>query len=355
MTRSSSWFSSTLFPGSALTEQQATLLAVLHAGVRDSVELAPLIRALSYEYPGNYFYKLRRLARLIDQGVPWVDALEQTPGALTADMVLALRVGQHSGIVQATFEQLRQESSEQLLGREKAHWRSYLAYWLTVSLVMLVLFSFFNYFITPTLRKMMLEFDMASGARNLEIVSLYAMLPLYIAFAITCLGILFNWSESFRSWLIGRLRIPMESMTRKQSLILRILANSTEHGRPMAGTLSTLAKYHWDSGIRKKLLIARNEIEHGAQDWVAIQSVGLISDPQREALLGQTNQDQAWVLRSLAKNLSAHEQYRWGWSQSMIHPLMLIAFGLAVLGICWSVLDGLYMLVTELAKETGWR
>jgi hypothetical protein len=39
----------------------------------------------------------------------------------------------------------------------------------------------------------------------------------------------------------------------------------------------------------------------------------------------------------------------------MIHPLMLIAFGLAVLGICWSVLDGLYMLVTELAKETGWR
>jgi type II secretory pathway component PulF len=355
MIRSSSWFSSTLFPGSALAEQQATLLAILDGCLRSSVELAPMIRALSHEYPGSYSYKLRRLARLLDQGVPWVDALEQTPDALPEDTVLALRLAQHSGIVHSTMDQLRLESSEELLDRDRAHWRSYLAYWLTVSLMMIVVFSLLSYFIVPTLRQMVAEFDLPNASRNLENVLRYSMLPLFIVFGFTCLGILLNWSESFRLWLLSWLRLPIDSMSRKKGSFLRILANAIEQGRPVSGTLSTLAKYHWDSDFRKKILIARNEIEQGGETWSCLCAVGLLSASEKEVLHGESNEDRAWVLRSLARSLSSHQRYRWGWLQSMVHPLVMVFFGLAVLGISSAVIDGLYSLVWQLANETHWR
>lgn len=38
-----------------------------------------------------------------------------------------------------------------------------------------------------------------------------------------------------------------------------------------------------------------------------------------------------------------------------IHPLITIAFGLAVLGISAAVIDVSYSIVIELAKDTSWR
>lgn len=349
------WHSSTFIPGSHLIEQQSTLLALLHSSLVDPVDLAPLIRELSREYPGNYAYKLRRLARLIEQDVPWVDALEQTPGALPADSVLALRIGQQSGISNATLEQLRMDNAEDLLCREKSHWKSYLSYWLSVSFVMTVIYGAFTNLILPTIRRMMEEFGIEQSLMKLELVERYSVFPFLTALVLICSGLLLNWSESFRTWLLNLLRIRTDSSTKKQATLLNILANTTKHGRPMSGALSTLAKFHGDPDMRKRLLVARNEIEQGTEPWESLNSVGLITQLQKETLQGQSNENQAWILRTLARSLRAHEQFRWGWLTAIVQPLILIVFGLSVLGLSSTILDGLYSIVSELAKDTRWR
>lgn len=351
----SSWFSSTFIPGSPLLEQQSTLLAVLQTGLRESIPLASMLRALASEYPGSYSQKIRRLARLIDQGESWVDALEQTPGALPADTVLALRIGQQSGITNATFEQIRLENSEDLMLLEKPQWKRYVAYWLATSLVMICLLSFFAYFIAPTLKKMMEEFGIEQGIWNISMAMRYAVLPVIVTLGLIIAGIVLNWSSITRSSLSNLLRLPTESWGSKNATLLGILANTTKHGRPMAGALSTLAKFHTDSEIRRRLLIARNEIEQGAEQWESLRAVGLLSPPQKEILLDQSNENQSWILRNLSKSLRYRQQYRWKWLESLVHPLIVIVFGFAVLGICSATLDSLYSIVSELAKDTSWR
>jgi hypothetical protein len=80
-----------------------------------------------------------------------------------------------------------------------------------------------------------------------------------------------------------------------------------------------------------------------------------LSESQTKALEGQSNEDQAWILRSLAKSIDSKQRYRWQWFQSIIHPLITFAFGIAVLGISAAVIDVLYSIVIELAKDTSWR
>lgn len=348
------WLSTTWIPGSQVAEQQATFLALLHASLRESVPLAPMIRALSREYPGSYQMKLLRVSGLIDQGEDWLDAIEQTPGTLPEDSVLALRLGQQSGIIHPTLEQLRIENASELIDQEPQQWRSYLVYWFAVSLMIVSILTAISYFIIPTFLKMLEEFGI-KGKQNLLLYGRYIAAPIRIALVLLCLGILLSWSQTIRSWLVRILRIPVSSREQKHSSLLGILANVVEHGRPMAGAFSTLAKYHTDSKIREKLLVARNEIEQGSDAWVSLKSVGLLSESQTKALEGQSNEDQAWILRSLAKSIDSKQRYRWQWFQSIIHPLITFAFGIAVLGISAAVIDVLYSIVIELAKDTSWR
>ena len=349
------WLSTTWIPGSRAAEQQATFLALLHASIQESAPLGPMIRALSREYPGRYQYKLIQVAALIDQGVDWVDAIEQTPGTLPPDSVLALRLGQQSGITNSTLEQLRSENTAELIDQEPQEWRSYLIYWLAVSLMIMSILSLISYFIIPTFLNMMDEFELQRGRRNLALYVSYVKTPVVIALGLLCAGILLNWSQGIRSWLASLFGIPSTSRTEKYSSLLGILANVIQHGRPISGALSTLAKYHSDGKLRDKLLMARNEIEQGTEPLDSLKSVGLLSEPQTLALKGQSNEDQAWILRSISKGIDSKQRYRWQWFQSIIHPLITFAFGLAVLGLSASIIDALYSIVTELANDTSWR
>ena len=349
------WLSTTLIPGSRLNEQQASVLAVLHASARDSVPLQPLIRALSSEYPGRYSVTLFKLSSLLDQGVPWIEALEQTPDALPSDTVLALRLGLQGGIVLPTFEQLRHENAVALLEQEPLILKSALIYWFAVSLVMFYLLGLFNYFIVPTLLRMMEEFDLrGAGYNKLKLVLSYAIFPALISLGLTALALVLNWSETLKNWMRRLLGRPANSQ-QTQSALLRMLANSIEFGRPIGGTLSTLAKFHHDASVRKDLLVARKEIEQGSDGIAALESVGLLTPKEKEALVDQSAKNQAWVLRSFADARISPHQYRWAKWQSLLHPLAIAVFGLTVLGITSAVLESLYGLVSAPATDTNWR
>jgi type II secretory pathway component PulF len=230
-----------------------------------------------------------------------------------------------------------------------------LIYWFAVSLVMFYLLGLFNLFIVPTLLRMMEEFDLrGAGYKKLKLVLNYAIFPALISLGLTALALVLNWSETLKNWMRRLLGRPANSQ-QTQSSLLRMLANSIEFGRPIGGTLSTLAKFHHDASVRKDLLVARNEIEQGSDGIAALESVGLLTPKEKEALVDQSAKNQAWVLRSFADARISPIQYRWAKWQSLLHPLAIAVFGLTVLGITSAVLESLYGLISVLATDTNWR
>ena len=59
--------------------------------------------------------------------------------------------------------------------------------------------------------------------------------------------------------------------------VLEKLGVAIEAGRPIAGALSTLARYHFDPTLRHQLLYIRNEVEQGADVWQSMAAIGLLS------------------------------------------------------------------------------
>ena len=77
-----------------------------------------------------------------------------------------------------------------------------------------------------------------------------------------------------RSWL-GRLTQPW--LGYQTADVLQNLSVVTQAGRPMAGTISTLARYHYCPSVRQRLLFVRNELEHGAGLWPSMQNARLVN------------------------------------------------------------------------------
>jgi type II secretory pathway component PulF len=129
-----------------------------------------------------------------------------------------------------------------------------------------------------------------------------------------------------------------------------MLSVTTASGRPLAGALSTLAKYHSNPWIRHRLLLARNEIEQGADPWQGLREAELIT-PDQEAALSRVhgNASQAWVLRQVAHHLedrvceSQHRLGLWG------HPILAVAFGCVVGWLAFGMFRSLYGLVQSLS------
>jgi len=106
-------------------------------------------------------------------------------------------------------------------------------------------------------------------------------------------------------WLIRRLlstRIVRPVAQLRAADLLDLLALASHAGRPLAGAISTLARYHFDVSIRRKLLFVRNEIEQGAGLWESLEAVGLITPAEAHVLqLDSPVGPPAWTMAQLAR------------------------------------------------------
>ncbi len=350
------WRSSTVIPGSPLREQQQSLLALLHGCLRDSVPMVPMIRALAIEYPGDYCYTLGKLSRRIEQGMPWVAALEQSPGALPEDIVLALRLGYENDTLLPMLEQLRRDESHDWMNREQSFWRNYLTYGLSLAVVMIYVLASFAYFIMPTLVKMMQEFELPGN--QITVMRIATQVAVYLALfvlAITLVLIVFTWSERLRSFARRLFRIPEASTEKMRGFLLRMLAHVTEHRSSMKASLATLAEHHTSHDLKRRLSAARLGLEQGSEPLAALESAGLITPAQSSCLQGEPATTQAWVLRQVGSAMIGQDFYRWRWTQSLLPPTLILIMAFGVLWISSAMFDSLYSLVTELAHQTPGR
>jgi type II secretory pathway component PulF len=114
--------------------------------------------------------------------------------------------------------------------------------------------------------------------------------------------------------------------------VLRKLGVTTRAGRPVAGAMSTLARYHFDPITRHQLLFARNEIEQGADVWKSMATAGLLTPPEMRLLhTAERVGNRVWVLNQIAQAKSrrtARRAERWA---KLALPLLVLTLGSVVL------------------------
>jgi len=281
--------------------QRFGLLRMIAFAAEERIPLAPLLRAWGDDESGLQQYRLRRLVALLDQGLSIADAVEQVPGILSDEDVLAIRFDAQTGTVtQATRDRLTQRS--QADAEKSPRLRSTIYYLWAVLLLGSPIVAFMQIKIVPAFRQIFQEFALdlpPVTERFLTISSLFTQwLPAILLIAVL-LSFIYTWrGRELRRAVASRLS-PLNIRYRVN--LLHLVSIALNAGRPVSGAISTLARYHFDPSIRHKLLFVRNEMEQGADPWESMREVDLLSKADvRALLLAEPIGNRSWVLRQLA-------------------------------------------------------
>ena len=343
------WYISTWWPGEKLAAKQYSLLTVLSIAQSERIEPKVLIKSLALEHRGAYRRRLKQLANRMTGAATVADALEQTPDALSDRAVLAIRFGAQSGTACQVYQQLLETerpgseiSSQELRGV----WR----YCAALGLIL----AFMTMFIVPTLKKMFSEFEMKLPEAFVLLLHLMdfivANIELIILAAIVAACL--YWSSLsrrfFRRNIAPRLSSPLNDAN--SSDLLQLLSVASESGRPLAGSLSTLARYHYNKPIRQRLLFARNEIEQGANAWTSLSDSRLIQKSEAQVLAATDSCiSRTWLLREIARSKSERLHRRHSLLSVFAHPIVILIFAVGVLWICFAFFNVLTQLILDLA------
>ncbi len=350
--RYSPWKSTPWWPAESLACKQKALLRILATAAAERAEVAPLVSALSIEDRDRYRWRLRRLARLLSAGVPLADAIEQTPGALSDEQTLAVRFGEQSGTLAATINRLlddKDQASQRIVSRL---WQigTYAA---VVLAIFVFILSFILIKIIPSYAAIFHDFELDLPKVTIQMiritnwfVSYWFLVPLML---LPVAWVLFfgRTRRYFRRNISSRLLRPIAQL--RSANVLSLLAGNTRSGRPVAGALSTLARYHFDEKIRHKLLFVRNEVEQGSDVWQSMAAAKLISPVDAHALDKASSADsRAWTMERLAALKRGRVERRIDTYVSLLQPAVILLMAAAVLFIAVACLYPVFQITSSL-------
>jgi type II secretory pathway component PulF len=340
------------WPWRATRAQQRSLLRLIATATEQNLPLSRLIDVWAADESGTQQNRLYRLARLLKEGRPLPDAIEEVRGVLGDEDILAIRFGAQSGTLAATIRDTL-DQTDPALALGSSRFRKSLVYLGLLTVVAIAVVTFLMIKIIPALRQIFREFDISAPISLEWSVSLADTVADY--WYLFALAVIALWFLVFSSGLGRRLRLSISSRLFRPLREMRIasvlqkLSVASRAGRPIAGALSTLARYHFDPTLRHQLLIVRNEMEHGAEIWQSMGKLGLLSPPEVRALdTAERVGNRPWVLNQLAllKKRSTERRLA-NWSELAL-PVIVILLGAFVLLQALSVFESLIHIVYSL-------
>ena len=155
-----------------------------------------------------------------------------------------------------------------------------------------------------------------------------------------------GWGYVHRVWLP---RISRSAVRLRTAEVLSLLSVAQHAGRPLAGSISTLARYFYDARTRTRLLFARNEIEQGANAWQAMQQAGLLDTAELRALETAVDSPaQAWTLRQLSEVRRGRIAGQLDFYAELIQPIAVLILAAGVLAVSLGIIDPLFKLIRDL-------
>jgi type IV pilus assembly protein PilC len=278
-----------------------------------------------------------------------VDALEQSPGVLTDSDILTLRFANQSGTLSTAYTEMVK------LTASRSHdmrliVRQAITYGLCLTIVMAIALSFLMSFIAPTFQQIFSDFGLRLPASLDSLIewcsSLFRILPLAVATLLIVSGLAWIFKLNRRLSRSGLARLWLPQL--RASHLLRMLAMSSQAGRPVTGAVSSLARYHYDQQTRIRLLHARNEMEHGAAPFCALSDSHLLTDKEATAIAESVGDTRVWLLRKLAEWREENVNRQARLLVMCLQPAIVIFFGAMVLWIVTAFFSVLSAMITSL-------
>jgi type IV pilus assembly protein PilC len=315
--------------------QRKALLRVIAVSIEEGLPVCPLVKAWAADERGRQRRRLHRLVRLLEGGMSLPSAVESVPGLLADEDVLAIRFDAQSGTRTAAVRD-RIEARERASGGAGRRVRNTLLYFWAVLVIGIACLTFFMIKIVPPLMYIFEDFDLELPRivhRMVGITNLFVKhwwIGALAAFALLWVIFSDRPGRFFRRSVLGRLLYPLGQQ--RSADVLQKLAITTGAGRPIPGAISTLARYHFDPVLRRKLLYVRNEVEQGADVWQSMAASGLLR-PSEERLLETAERvgNRPWVLAQLAGVKWRRAARRLERMSQLLLPALAIVFGGAVL------------------------
>ncbi len=347
------WVGTPWWPADTLASKQHALLLVLSVAISERLDVVPLVESLAKEHRGRYRRRLYRLARRMASGTSLPDALEQTPGALSDEQMLAIRFGIQSGTLSEVLQSLVGQRDQSL--NPIGHRLRQIGFYGTfVGMIFLLVLSFIMVSIIPSWHRIMADFSLDTTAplRLLTGISnvMAEMWPLIFLALLFCVWLIKSeFSQRFfRRRVFSRLFKPVAQL--RSASLLNLLAVAQQAGRPLPGALSTLARYHYDSLIRHKLLFVRNEVEQGADLWKSLTKTRLLSSAESRALESSASTDSTvWTLQHLANWKRNRVARRFDVYVDFLLPMVIVLMASAVLLTALATLTPLYKMINALS------
>ena len=136
----------------------------------------------------------------------------------------------------------------------------------------------------------------------------------------------------------------------RAAFLLDLLAVAQQSGRPLPGALSTLARYHYDSLIRHKLLYVRNEVEQGADVYDSMATARLLSPVESKALALAPQPDvRVWTMHRLASWKRRRVSGRLDLAVELVFPVVILMMASIVLLVALGTLSPLHSMISGLA------
>jgi type II secretory pathway component PulF len=207
--------------------------------------------------------------------------------------------------------------------------------------------------IVPKYRDIFHEFAMSLPPVTesfLRFTGVFADYAWLLVLALIVLALLFLFARPGRFIRHAMVRVFGTKRSQWSGDLLRMIAVASNAGRPIAGALSTLARYHFDPTIRSKLLYVRNEVEQGAQLWQSMGAAELITSADERALdLSERLGNRSWVLSQLAYAKSRRAAHRLDLTSQLFMPFVVLLLGSFVLYQALAMFTPLVTLIESLA------
>lgn len=338
------------WPWRTLPSQSRSLLRLIAVATEQHLPLVPLLEAWADDERGVQRRRVQRLAALLRQGTSLSNAVEEVSGALRDGDVLAIRFGVQSGTLAASLQQSLQDDSAKSAA-PTLRWT--LGYFLLIVTLFTAITSFLYIKIIPSFRDILTDFSMDEPLALRWSLAFAQVIEAYW-WAFAALFLLLAWltqssraGRFLRNSVLAKFVGPLRSL--RSAEVLEKLSIASAAGRPMAGAISTLARYHFDPSTRQKLLYVRNEMEQGADVWQSLAHSGLLTTPEEDLLITADRVgNRSWVLRQLAAVKKRRSWRKIERLSELLLPAIVVCLGAFVLFQALSVLMPLVSIINAL-------
>jgi type IV pilus assembly protein PilC len=332
--------------------QRRTLLRLIAVGIEEKLPLGPLLAQWAEDERGVQRSRVLHLVRLLNGGLSLPDALEEVPGVLRDEDVLAIRFDAQSGTRTAAIRQMLEEPPLSAAA-PIVQVRQTIAYFCVVLPIGLVLVTFYQLKIVPVILRMVQEFGIRQPAAMDWSIYLGRLFAAYWWVGVLAVLALV-WSmfstragRFVRYSIVNRLVRPLRDL--RTAEVLETLGVAMSAGRPLPGALSTLARYHFDPAVRHQLLFVRNEVEQGEDIWRSLASIGMLAPADLHLLTAAERVgNRPWALAQLVGVKKRRTLWRLGCASELLLPLLVLLLGAFVLLQALTVFTPLVQLIKGL-------